>query len=361
MFQLNEEQQAIQETTAEFAREVLLSTIRERDDSHEDASSARASLMEMGFGGMTLSEELGGLDLDILSISLVLEEIAKVDPALALQLAWHNVWCLGLLQRGTDSSRSPSLEAIATGEALACWAGSCSLDAKEENGQWILNGRISSVPGLKAAGYVFFHRQDEESETVFALSMKDSGLSVQDASAPLTLHTAAWGDLLLENCKATPLLASADTASVMHDLGVQESLALASIGLGQMRGAFELSRLYASERVQFGRSIDKFEAIRFKLGEMTLMIERLSALRAGAAESFTQNGPERAAQVCDMARLDSAIGAAYCGREGVQIHGGYGYSREYHAERFMRDSRFLASIAGGVEVLRDRISTRCIG
>jgi butyryl-CoA dehydrogenase len=360
MFALSEEHQAIQETTSGFVKDVLLPSIRERDDAREDALEARATLMEMGFGGMTLAEDVGGLDLDSLSISLVLEEIARVDPALSLQLAWHNVWGLGLLQQSQSVSAKKLLTQAAAGETLLCWAGESDLDVVKEADAYVVHGRLTQRPALAAAGHLIFIATTQEKEGLFLLDMNQNNVTCESDEQSMCLHTAAWGKAQFENARAELLLPLDETPAALHSLRAMESLALGSIALGLLQGAFHLAKQYASEREQFGRRIDQFEAIRFKLGQMALDTVRLDALRMKAAWVLTEKGSRAAAQLCDMLRLDAALAAAEAGREGVQVHGGYGYSREYHAERYMRDARLLGSISGGLEVLGERIAARVI-
>jgi alkylation response protein AidB-like acyl-CoA dehydrogenase len=139
------------------------------------------------------------------------------------------------------------------------------------------------------------------------------------------------------------------------------SLGWASVALGIMEGAADAARLYSAQREQFGRSINSFEALRFKLADMQWKIESTRGLALRAAAAADAGQPTEFARLADLARLAGADGAAFCGREGVQIHGGYGYSREYHAERFMRDARGMELVGGGVEGLREQIAARWIG
>lgn len=361
-FRPSEEQLAVQDMTRRFARETLLPGILEREEQFAEAVKARQELFEMGFGALLLPEEDGGMGLDTQCFVLALQELAAVDAALALQLAHHNVFGVMLLREmaGPDL-RDAWMEQLSAGQLLAVWAGTEDqedpLALRQEKDGLVLEGGLRWVTGGASAGLVMVGMRREEGSRLLLLPGDTPGLTRLAEDRSLGLRCAGISRFKLKDVN----LAS------QHELAFEEQLPAAvrqlaaiawgAVSLGMMIGAAELSRTYAAERVQFGRSIDSFEAIRFKLAEMALRIESLTGLLVRAAAARDAGMDAESGRLADMAQLAGAIGASYCGRECVQIHGGYGYSREYHAERFMRDSRAMELVGGGAESLRERLAT----
>ena len=380
-FRLSEEQLAVQDMTRRFARERLLPGVRERDEQGADPAELREELLGMGFGGLLVPEEQGGMGMDRMCLALGLEELAAVDAALALQILTSNVWgCQALELFGDDEQKSAALPPLAGGESLSAFccsepeAGSdrslIGLSAATSgNGGFILNGSKCNVIAAAAAGVMLVVAGGEEAGGVgerndLSLLLVDAGspgITVSPVRDTLGMRCAGIADVDFADLLAPPgaLIGKAGAgARMLSELAPLASLGTAAVGLGMSVGAFELAREYASQREQFGRTIARFQGIRFKLSEMALRLEATRGLvmRSACAETET----ERAA-LGDMARLGAADTACFCARECVQIHGGYGYSREYHAERFMRDAKALDLFWETGEMVRSAIALRAIG
>jgi alkylation response protein AidB-like acyl-CoA dehydrogenase len=363
---LGEETLAIRDTTRRFAREQLLPGLRERDERAADPAALRGELFEMGFGALTLPEDAGGLGLGPLELALALEELAAVDASLALQLAWHNLQA-ELLQRAGGGAARRWLPGLVSGERLVVWAaadGEEVLRAEAVETDWRLTGLKRWVGGARAAGLALATARTAEGMGLFAVELPREGVSVEAEPRALGLRCTGLAALRFRSAMLpgeARLDGARSAGELLAELRPLRALALAAISLGLARGAFELALAYAAQREQFGRSIDRFEAIRFKLVEMELRCEALRGLLWRAAAAASAGDAAEAARLAEMAKLMSAETATFCAVEGVQIHGGYGYSREFHAERLMRDARALPLIDGSSEAVRESLAVRLIG
>lgn len=363
---LSEDALAIRDTTRRFARERLLPGARERDESGADPGALRAELFEMGFGALTLPEDSGGLGFEPLAFALALEELAAVDASLALQLAWHNLQAELLLRSGAELPIERWLPRLAAGEVLAVHAaadGEDPLRATQADEGWSLKGHKRWVTGAKVAGFGIALARVGEEHGLFAFGLPETGVALEEEAGTLGLRCAGLGALHFHGAKLAAearLDGPRDAGGLLEELRPLAGLALGAVGLGLAQGALELSKAYAAQREQFGRSIDRFEAIRFKLGAMETKIEAVRGLVWRAAAAAASDDGADFARLAAMAKLMSAECATFCAVEGVQIHGGYGYSREYHAERLMRDARALPLIDGSSEKVREAIAGRLI-
>lgn len=365
-FRPGEDALAIQDATRRFARERLLPGALARDEAGADPAGLRGELFEMGFGALTIPEEAGGLGLEPLAFALALEELAVVDASLALQLAWHNLQAELLLRSGDEAAIERWLPRLAAGELLAAHAaadGEEPLKAEADGEGWTLSGRKRWVTGGRVAGLVLATARIGDGHGLFALELPMDGVVLEDEAAALGLRGAGLCALRFHDARLgaeSRLDGPRDAESLLEELRPLRGLAMAAVGLGLGRGALELAQAYAAQREQFGRTIDRFEAIRFKLAEMDLKTEAVRGLvwRAAAAAAAGEDG--EFGRLAPMAKLMSAECATFCAVEGVQVHGGYGYSREYHAERLMRDARALPLIDGASETVRESIAARLI-
>ena len=372
-FTLSDDQQAIRETARRYAMDKLLPGLREREETMAgqgempSLSRERAGLFEMGFGGMLLSEDEGGLGLDHLSFSLALEEISRVDPAMGQLLSNHNAIGVCWMSHAVPRLKEAWLKRLATGQALASWVRMDDLreplKASPHPRGYVLNGVKRMVTAGAIGDLLLVNADLEGRRVVLTLPAFSEGVTQEWEPKSLGLRGAGIGRLLFrdavvdEDARLDSLL----SGKALMILRATASLGWASVALGICEGAAELARSYAAQREQFGRTIDRFEAVRFKLADMLLKAEATRSLAWRAAAAADAGQPTEFARLADLARLQGAEGASFCGRECVQIHGGYGYSREYHAERFMRDSRGMELVGGGVENLRESIAERWIG
>jgi alkylation response protein AidB-like acyl-CoA dehydrogenase len=372
-FTLSDQQDAVRDMARRYAVERLLPGIAEREEQvasggpWPDLSRERAGLFELGFGGMLLPEDEGGLELDHLSFHLALVELSQVDPSMGQLLSNHNALGVGWMRHAEPRLKELWLPRLAAGQALASWV---RMDDLQQPLQAVATERGFELTGVKrmvtagAIGDLLLANANLEGRrVVLALQAATEGVTLEREPLSLGLRGAGIGRVTFtqvqvdENARLDTRISGKGLMLVR----ATASLGWASVALGIMEGAADAARLYSAQREQFGRSINSFEALRFKLADMQWKIESTRGLALRAAAAADAGQPTEFARLADLARLAGADGAAFCGREGVQIHGGYGYSREYHAERFMRDARGMELVGGGVEGLREQIAARWIG
>lgn len=372
-FSLTDQQEAVRDTVRRFAVEQLLPGIHEREEQvaaggpWPDLSRERAGLFELGFGGMLLPEDEGGLELDHLSFHLALSELSRVDPSMGQLLSNHNALGVGWMRHAEPRLREAWLPRLASGQALASWVRMDDLQrplmAVENERGYVLDGVKRMVTAGAIGDVLLTSAQLDGRRVVLALQSATDGVTREREPLSLGLRGAGIGRVAFDQVQVDEeaRLDTRISGKGLMLVRATASLGWASVALGIMEGAAEAATHYSAQREQFGKTINSFEAMRFKLADMQWKIESTRSLALRAAAAADSGQPTEFARLADLARLAGAEGAAFCGREGVQIHGGYGYSREYHAERFMRDARGMELVGGGVEGLREQIATRWIG
>jgi len=373
MFDLSEEQIMIKQTAREFAKTVLHPGIIERDENQSFPAEQIKKMGQLGFMGMMVDPEYGGSGLDSISYVLAMEEIAKVDASAAVIMSVNNsLVCWGIQEYGTEEQKKKYLTPLAKGEIHGAFclsepeAGSDATSQKTtaiKNGdQYVINGTKNWITsGNTASIYIVFAQSD--------VSKKHRGINtfiVEKDSVGITVGPK-------ENKMG---IRSSDTHSVMFNEVIVQAknrigdegfgfsfamkclsggrLGIASQALGIAAGAFELSVKYANERKSFGKEIIKHQVIAFKLADMKTNIEaaRLLCLKAAWLKDKQQDYTTASAE----AKLFSSQTAMDVTTEAVQIHGGYGFVKEYHVERMMRDAKITQIYEGTSEIQKIVIS-----
>jgi len=369
-FELGEDQILMRDAAREFAEKKLIPIAEKMDEEEKVPPEIYKELAELGYFGMLLPEKYGGLDLDTLSYACAMEELARGSAGVMVGLTVHNsLCCRAILDWGTDCLKDSFLARMATGELLGAYclsepgsgtdAGSLTCKAEERGGKFILNGTKSWVTSAGIADiFVVFVSTDR--------SLGSKGISC------LLVEKGATGMELGAKEKKMGLKAS-DTRQVMFaDCAVPESsligeknqgfkialslldggrIAIASQAVGIAQAAFEEAFKYAHERIQFEQPIANFQAIQFKLADMALKIEAARLLTYSAAWKKDHLGRE-ASKYCSMAKLFASEAANWVANQAVQIHGGYGYVKEYAVERYFRDARATEIYEGTSEAQR---------
>lgn len=369
-FRYSEEQLAVQEMTRKFAREKVLPGVRARDEAAEIPDELRRELLGMGFGAMLVPEQWGGMGMDSISYSIALEEISAVDASLAVALSVTNsLGCAPLLKFGTPEQQERFLRPLCDGRMLAAFclseagAGSDvrSLETRiERDGDgyvitgskmWVTNGSRADLFLVIGAGPD--SPDPRGAKTALLVEKGTPGLSVGKLEDKLGLRCSDTALMHFDGVRVPRANLLYDEGKGLHvALAMLDGgrIGIASQALGLARGAFELALAYAKTREQFGQSIDRFQLIQFKFAEMATRIEAARNLVYKACS--LRDAGEEFSRYAAMAKLYASETANFCARECVQIHGGYGYSREYHAERFMRDARVTEIYEGTSEIQR---------
>ncbi|MEX0662212.1 MAG: acyl-CoA dehydrogenase family protein [Balneolaceae bacterium] len=368
-FELSEDQQMIKDSVRDFAERHIAPTVIERDTKKEFPHDIIEMLAEQGLLGIYHEEQYGGAGFDTVSFCLAIEEIARWDASLALTVASHTSLGSGHIALAANHEQKLKyLTPLTKGEKLGAWcltepgSGSDSSDMKttavRDGDDWIINGsKIFITQGSVGDIYVVLAKTDPTLGTkgisAFIVEREFEGVKPGPPMHKLGMNSSDTTEVVFENVKVPGenLLGElgkgfVDTMKVL-DGG---RIGIGALSVGIARGALEESMKYAKERKQFGKSIGDFQAIEHKMVNMAVEIDAARLLVHRAAwnkdqgKSFTKEA--------SMAKLFASEMAERATLDAVQIHGGYGYTKEYHVERFMRDVKLMTIGEGTSEIQR---------
>ncbi len=377
-FQLTEAQQAVRDTVREFADREIRPAAHLYDEKNEFPWEVVGKMASLGLLGMIFPEAYGGAGMDYVSYVLALEAIARHDGGLALTVASHNSLCSNhIYLAGSEEQKRRYLPALTRGEKLGAWgltepasgsdAAGLQTTAIRKGERWILNGTKNFITqGTVASVYVVMAITDRTRGThgisAFIVERDAPGFRPGKKEVKLGVRSSDTAQLLLEDAEisAENLLGELhhgflDTLKIL-DGG---RIGIAAMAVGLARGALEESLRYSKERQQFGRPISHFQAIQWKLADMATEIEaaRLLTLRAAARKDRGLPTTKESA----MAKLfASEVGMRAC-TQAIQIHGGYGYLRDFPVERYFRDVKLTEIGEGTSEIQRLVIARELLG
>ncbi len=370
---LTEEHQMIRDSARQFAEQVLLPTVIERDIESRFPTEEVRQMAELGFMGMEIAPEYGGMGLDALAYVIAMEEIAAVDASAAVIMSVNNSLVSYPIQKwGTESQKQRFLPKLAAAE----WIGSFCLSepeagsdatqqrttAEDQGDHFLINGTKNWITNGTVAGlYLVFAQTDPAKRhkgiTAFLIERDRPGVIVGKKEDKMGIRSSDTATIMFQDVKVPKenILGQVGEGFriAMKTLNVGR-IGIAAQALGIAKGAFERARAYAQERKAFGKPIAQHQAIAFKLADMSTRIEaaRLLVYRAAYAKNQGEPNPMWSA----MAKAYASETATYVTKEAVQIHGGYGYVREYHVERMMRDAKITEIYEGTNEIQRIVIS-----
>ena len=368
-FELNEEQQQIKQSIREFAEAELAPHVFEWDETQHFPVELRPKFAELGIMGVLFPEEYGGEGIGYVEYATIIEELARVDPSIGLSIAAHNSLGAGHIYIAANQEQKEKyLTPLARGDAFAAWgltepssgsdASSMRTTAVRRNGGWVINGSKNFITNATfAETTVALAITDRTAGThgisAFIIERGTKGFSVAKKENKLGMRASDTAALVFDDCFVpdSNLIGEAGQGFIqaMKVLdGGRISIAALSVGIAQ--GAYEAALKYAKERHQFGRPIAEFQAIQFKLADMATQIEaaRLLTYRAAALK----NRGKVTTKESSMAKLYASEVAVRVAEESVQIHGGYGYIKDYPAEKFWRDSKLCTIGEGTSEIQR---------
>jgi alkylation response protein AidB-like acyl-CoA dehydrogenase len=364
---LSEEHELIKESAREFAQRELKPGVIERDSQGTYPEEEVKKMIDLGFIGMTVSERYGGGGMDSLSYALVMEEISKVDSSCSVILSAHNsLVCWGIEEFGTEEQKQKYLTRLASGQVLGAFclsepeAGSDATSQKttavEHEDHYLLNGTKNWITNGKKAGvYIVIAQSHPEKShkgiNVFIVEAGWEGVSTGPKEDKLGIRSSDTCSVMFNNVKVPkenrigPDGFGFKFAMKTLDGG---RIGIASQALGIAAGAYELALNYSMERESFGKPIFHHQAIAFKLAEMEVEIECARLLTYKAAKEKDEGLPYGFSAA--KAKLKAAEVAMKHTTEAVQVHGGYGFVKEYHVERLMRDAKITQIYEGTSEI-----------
>jgi alkylation response protein AidB-like acyl-CoA dehydrogenase len=377
-FELGEDQLLMRDAAREFAEKKLMPIAEKMDEEETIPSEIFKELSELGYCGMLVPEKYGGLELDLLSFTSAMEEIARGSAGLMLGLSVHNTLCCGALMKyGSDQLKEKYLPEMATGELYGAYclsepesgtdAGSLSCLANEKGDKFVLNGTKSWVTSAGVANiFIVFARTDKDAGSkgisCFIIEKDTPGLKLGKRERLLGIKPSDTREVILENCEipSENLIGEKNKGfKIALSLLNAARIGSAAQGLGIARAAYEEAYKYAQEREQFDQPIINFQVIQFKLADMAMKIEAARLLTYSAAWNYQKHG-DKAANKCSMAKLYASEVANWVANQAVQIHGGYGYVKEYPVERYFRDAR-ITEIGEGTSDAQRMVIFRSLG
>jgi len=368
-FDLTAEQRMIQEMAQSFAQKEVLPKAAELDETGRFPEELVRQMAGLGLMGVAVPEEYGGAGMDNICYAIAMEEIARACASTAVILSVNNsLACAPILSFGSEEQKRKYLIPLATGELLGCFgltepeagsdAGSQKTTAVRDGSHYVLNGTKNFITNATEADTcVLFAMTDREKKqkgiTAFILDMKSEGITVGKKEVKLGICASATASIILEDVKipaANRLGNEGEGFKIaMHTLdGGRIGIAAQAIGIA--RASLEDSLAYAKERKQFGQSIASFQAIQWMLADMATEIDAARMLTYRAAWRKDRN--LRYTRESAMAKLYASEAAMRASVKGIQIHGGYGYIREYPAERHFRDAKITEIYEGTSEIQR---------
>ncbi len=366
-FQYSETHDLIRQTARQFAQEEILPSVIERDKSAQFPTEIIKKLGELGFMGMMVSPDWGGSGLDAVSYVIAMEEISKVDASVGVVMSVNNsLVCWAIESFGNDEQKEKYLRPLATGEKLGAFclsepeAGSDATQqhtsAALENGNWVINGTKNWITnGTTADLYLVMAQTDRDKKhkgiTCFIVERDRAGFEPGLKEDKLGIRSSDTCSIGLTNVTVPPenILGEAGRGfNIAMEVLNGGRIGIAAQALGIAQGAFERALEYSTQRKAFGKPIADLQAIQFKLAEMSVKIDasRLMILRAATMKDKHERFVKEAAQ----AKLLASKTAVEVALEAIQIHGGYGYVREYHVERMLRDAKITEIYEGTSEI-----------
>ncbi len=368
-FQFTEEQLMIKETARKFAVEELAPKAAERDEKEEFPHEEVKKLAELGFMGMMTSEKYGGAGLDTISYVLAMEEISKVDASVGVIMSVNNsLVCWPIETFGTEEQKLKYLPRLARGELLGAFclsepeAGSDASNqrttAVRDGNFYILNGTKNFITnGVYANILIVFAQTDKEKGSkgisAFIVEKDFPGVIVTKKEKKLGIRSSDTAQIVFEDCKV-PVANRLGEEGMGFKIAMNTlnggRIGIAAQALGIAQASLEASIKYAKERKAFGKFLAEHQAIQFKIADMATKIEAARLLTLLAA--WKKDRGEKYVKEASMAKLLASQVAVEASLEAVQIHGGYGYIKDFPVERFLRDSKITEIYEGTSEIQR---------
>lgn len=376
-FDFTETQLMIQQTARKFAVDELAPTVIERDEKEEFPHAAVKKLGELGFMGMMVPEQYGGSGFDTISYVLAMEEISKVDASCGVIMSVNNsLVCYGLYVYGTEEQKQQYLIPLANGKKLGAFAlsepeaGSDASNqrttAQRSGDHYILNGTKNFITNGSNADVILVMAATDKSQgahgvSTFIVEKNTPGLSVAKKEKKLGIRSSDTVSLAFQDCRI-PAVNRVGEEGFGFKFAMKTldggRIGIASQALGIAMGSLDASIQYSQQRKAFGKRISDFQATQFKIADMATKIDAAQLLILKAASQ--KDAGKSFGQLAAMAKLYASKISVECALEAIQIHGGYGYIKEYHVERFLRDAKITEIYEGTSEIQRVVISRQLL-
>jgi len=372
-FDYSETQKMVAESAREFAQQYIFPHVMEWDETQTFPIEVFKKAGEMGFMGILVPEELGGSGLGYHEYIAILEEISKVDPSIGLSVAAHNSLCTNhILSFGDEEQKQRWIPKLATAEWLGAWgltehntgsdAGGMNTTAVKDGDHWILNGSKNFITHGKSGDIAVViartgEKGDSHGMTAFVVEKGTKGFTSGKKEDKLGMRASETAELIFSDCR----IPDANRLGAVGDGFIQSMkvldggrISIGALSLGVAKGAYEAALKYSKERTQFGKPICEFQGISFKLADMATEIEASELLLHKAA--FLKNEGRPMTKLGAMCKMYASEVCVKVANEAVQIHGGYGYTKDFPVEKFYRDSKLCTIGEGTTEIQKVVIS-----
>ena len=378
-FTFTDEQKQLRKSVREFAEDEIAPHVMEWDESSRFPSEILPKLAEMGLLGVIFPEEYGGAGLGYIEYATVIEELARVDGSVGLFVAAHNSLCSNHIHKfGSEEQKRKYLIPLAQGKKLGAWsltepeagsdAGGTRTTAVRDSKGWILNGsKTFTTNGTYAdicvAMAVTDKSKDSHGISAFILEKGTPGFRPGKKENKLGMRASDTSEIIFTDCRIPgENLLGPEGEGFISSLKILDGgrISIAALGLGMAQGALEAATRYAKERKQFNQPIADFQAIQFKLADMATQVEAARLLVYQAAWLADQKNV-RFTREASMAKYFAGEVAVHVASECVQIHGGYGFIKDYPAEKYYRDSKLCTIGEGTSEIQKLVIARQLLG
>ena len=373
-FEYNETQSMIAQSIKDFAEKNIKPYIMEWDEAQIFPVDLFKKLGEMGFMGVLVPEEYGGSGLGYHEYITVVEEISKVDPSIGLSVAAHNSLCTNhILTFGNEEQKKKYLPKLATAEFIGAWgltehntgsdAGGMNTTAVKDGDFWIINGAKNfithAISGDVAVVIVRTgEKGDSKGMTAFVLEKGMAGFSSGKKENKLGMRASETAELVFDSCRVPDANRLGEVGQgFVQAMKILDGgrISIGALSLGISKGAYEAALKYSKERYQFGQPISNFQGISFKLADMATEIEASELLLHKAA--YLKQQHKSVTTLGAMAKMYASEACVKIANEAVQIHGGYGYTKDFPVEKFYRDSK-LCTIGEGTSEIQKLVIAR---
>jgi alkylation response protein AidB-like acyl-CoA dehydrogenase len=369
-FQFSDEQQQLRRSVREFAEGEIAPHVMVWDEASRFPIEIMPKLAEMGLLGIIFPEKYGGAGLGYIEYVVAIEELSRVDGSVGIIVAAHNSLCSNhIFKFGTEAQKEKYLVPLARGEKIGAWsltepeagsdAGGTRTTAKRDGDHWIINGaKTFTTNGHYADVCVAMAVTDKSKNShgisAFIVEKGTTGFRPGKKENKLGLRASDTSEMILADCRVPrENLLGAEGEGFIGSLKILDGgrISIAALALGMAQGALDAAVKYAKQRKQFGQAISEFQAIQFKLADMATQVEAARLLVYQAAW-LADRGAARFTRESSMAKLFASEVAVRVANECVQIHGGYGFIKDYPAEKFYRDVKLCTIGEGTSEIQR---------
>lgn len=369
-FRLTDDQQVLRRSVREFAEAEIGPHVMEWDEAQAFPAELVAKMAELGLMGIQFPEAYGGSAMSAVDYCLCLEELARVCPAVALSVAAHNGLCTAHIYLfGTEAQKQRFLPPLVKGEILGAWglteptagsdaAGTRTTAVRDGDGSWVINGAKTfithgAIGGTFVAMAVTDRARGNRGISAFIIERGAPGMRPGKKENKLGMRASDTSEIVFTDCRVpADQLLGEEGQGFVNAMQVLDAgrIGIAALSVGLAQGAYEAARKYALERRQFGQPIAAFQATQWKIADLATRIEAARLLTYRAANMRDRG--ERTTRQSAMAKLFSSEVAVRAAEECVQIHGGYGFVKDYPAEKYFRDVKLLTIGEGTSEIQR---------